>query len=445
MADKVIMPQLGESIAEGTIVKWLKNPGEAVKKDEDLLVISTDKVEAEIPAPADGVLISIDVPEGETVNVGTTLGFVGAEGEAAPAGGTAPATEAAPAPAPAPPPPPVAAPAPTMSLEPPPAPTSGNAFISPLVRKIAAESGISDAEIMAIPGSGNNGRVTKKDLRKYIAAKAAGTVTPVAAAPVAAAPVAAAPVAAAPAPAPAIMIPAGEREMAQPMSTMRRVIAENMVASKQTSPHVTTFFDVDYTAIDAVRNVFKSQFKQEEGVSLTYTTFLAYGVCQALKRHPYVNAELRDGNVVFKKDVHLGIAVSISEPEPGLMVPVIRNADQMNLRGIAHAIADLALRARTKKIKPNELSGGTFTITNPGNYGAIIGTPIINQPQAAILGVGRIQKEPVVLDIGGTDAIGIRKMGVLSLSFDHRLVDGATADLFMADVKKTLEGWTITP
>ena len=226
---------------------------------------------------------------------------------------------------------------------------------------------------------------------------------------------------------------------------MRRVISENMVASKQTSPHVTTFFDVDYTAIDAVRNVFKNQFKQEEGVSLTYTTFLAYGVCQALKRHPYVNAEIRDGNVVFKKDVHLGIAVSISDPEPGLMVPVIRNADQMNLRGIAHAIADLALRARTKKIKPNELSGGTFTITNPGNYGAIIGTPIINQPQVAILGVGRIQKEPVVMDVGGTDAIGIRKMGVLSLSFDHRLVDGATADLFMADVKKTLEGWSITP
>jgi 2-oxoglutarate dehydrogenase E2 component (dihydrolipoamide succinyltransferase) len=270
-----------------------------------------------------------------------------------------------------------------MSLEPPPAPSSGNAFISPLVRKIAAESGISDAEIMAIPGSGNNGRVTKKDLKKYIAAKAAGTVTPAAPAPVAAAPtpaapVAAAPVAAAPAPAPAIMIPTGEREMAQPMSTMRRVIADNMVASKQTSPHVTTFFDVDYTAIDAVRNVFKNQFKQEEGVSLTYTTFLAYGVCQALKRHPYVNAEIRDGNVVFKKDVHLGIAVSISEPEPGLMVPVIRNADQMNLRGIAHAIADLALRARTKKIKPNELFGGIFTITNPGNYGAIIGMFIIN-------------------------------------------------------------------
>ena len=387
----------------------------------------------------------------------TTARRTGAEGEAAPEGSAPaasaepePTPEPEPAPAPAPTPAPTPAPAaPAMSLEPPPAPAGGNAFISPLVRKIAAENGVSDAEIMAIPGSGNNGRVTKKDLKKYIAAKASGSLPAPAPAPAAAAapaPVATpAPAAPAPAAAPAVVIPAGERELVQPMSTMRRVIAENMVASKQTSPHVTTFFDVDYTAIDAVRNVFKAQFKNEEGVSLTYTTFLAYGVCQALKRHPFVNAEIRDGNIIFKKDVHLGIAVSISEPEPGLMVPVIRNADQMNLRGIAHAIADLALRARTKKIKPNELSGGTFTITNPGNYGAIIGTPIINQPQVAILGVGRIQKEPVVLDVGGTDAIGIRKMGVLSLSFDHRLVDGATADLFMADVKKTLEGWSITP
>ncbi|MBL92936.1 MAG: dihydrolipoyllysine succinyltransferase [Myxococcales bacterium] len=454
MADKVIMPQLGESIAEGTIVKWLKAPGESVKKDEDLLVISTDKVEAEIPAPSDGVLLTIDVPEGETVNVGTTLGYVGAEGEATPSGGdAAPAAEAAPEPEPQPEPAAPPAPEPAVTLEPPPAPpapaASGNTFISPLVRKIAAENGISDAEIFTIPGTGNNGRVTKKDLKKYIAAKAAGTVsTPAPAAAAAPAPTPAPAPAAAPAPAPAapaVVIPQGERELVQPMSTMRRVISENMVASKATSPHVTTFFDVDYTAIDAVRNQFKAAFKAEEGVSLTYTTFLAYGVCQALKRHPYVNAEIRDGNVVFKKDVHLGIAVALSDPEPGLMVPVIRNADQMNLRGIAHAIADLALRARTKKIKPNELSGGTFTITNPGNYGAIIGTPIINQPQVAILGVGRIQKEPVVLDVQGTDAIGIRKMGVMSLSFDHRLVDGATADLFMADVKKTLETWNVNP
>jgi pyruvate dehydrogenase E2 component (dihydrolipoamide acetyltransferase) len=437
MAEQVIMPQLGESIAEGTIVKWVKQPGDAVKKDEDLLVISTDKVEAEIPSPDDGVLLSITVAEGETVDCGTILGYVGEAGEAVPEGApaaTSPASEPAPAPAapaPAAPPAPAAAPPATSA----PTSTAAGRFVSPLVRRIAQENGISDGELDGVPGTGNNGRVTKKDLHRYLETRTAAPAQPAAGSAGSVAPAAG----------PSVVIPAGQRELVQPASTMRKVIMENMVSSKATSAHVTTFFDVDYTNIDRIRKAHKARFKQEEGVGLTYTVFLANAVAEVLKRHPYINGELRGTDVVFKKDVHLGIAVSIDEPEPGLMVPVIKNADQMNLRGLGRSIADLAARTRTRRVKPDELSGGTFTITNPGNYGAIIGTPIINQPQVAILGVGRIQKEAVVLEVDGTDVIGIRNMGVLSLSFDHRLVDGATADLFMADLKKTLENWSTVP
>ncbi len=454
MADKVVMPQLGESIAEGTIVKWLKQPGESVKKDEDLLVISTDKVEAEIPAPASGVLISIDVKEGDTVDVGTVLGYVGAEGEAPAAGGAKPAAKAPEPKAEAP----AAKPAPAQ--EAPRAAPSGNGaaaraedarpagstaqgrFVSPLVRRIASEEGVSMQELESIPGTGNNGRVTKKDLLDYVASRGAGA-RPAAATPSPAPARAEAP-ARAPSP-PTVSIPAGERELVQPASTMRKAIMSNMVASKATSAHVTTFFEVDFTRIDQLRKKHKERFKQEEGVNLTYTTFVAAATALVLKRHPYLNAEIRGTDVVFKKDVHLGMAVAIEQPEPGLMVPVIKHADQMNLRGLAHSITDLANRVRTRKIKPDELSGGSFTITNPGNYGAIIGTPIINQPQVAILGMGNIAKQPVVMEIDGSDVIAIRVRGVLSLSFDHRLIDGATADIFMADVKKTLEEWTSEP
>lgn len=460
MAEKVIMPQLGESIAEGTIVKWLKQPGDAVKKDEDLLVISTDKVEAEIPAPADGFVVSIDVPEGETVDVGTVLGFVGSQDEVGSGGGAAaapaaaaPAPEAPAAPAPAPaaaapaaPAPAPATPAPVPAAESRPVTSSAQGrFVSPLVRRIASENGVGFDELDRIPGTGQNGRVTKKDLLSYIAQ--GRPLAGAAAAPAAAAPVAASAVAA-PAPAaarPAVVIPPGEREVVQPASSMRKVIMQNMVASKQTSAHVTTFFEVDYTAIDQVRAAHGARFKAEEGASLSYTTFVAAAAAQVLKRHPYLNAEIRGNDLVFKRDVHLGIAVAIEQPEPGLMVPVIRNADQMNLRGIGLSIADLAARVRSKKIKPDEISGGTFTLTNPGNYGAIIGTPIINQPQVAILGMGNITKQAVVMEVGGSDVIAIRKRGWLSLSFDHRLIDGATADMFMADLKKTLETWTTAP
>jgi pyruvate dehydrogenase E2 component (dihydrolipoamide acetyltransferase) len=445
-ATKVVMPQLGESIAEGTIVKWLKNIGDVVKKDENICVISTDKVEAEIPSPIAGVLVSIVVKEGTTVNVGTVMAYVGAAGSTAPAAGaapiaaptsTAPATVAAPMAAPV-----VAA----VGV------VSDDRFVSPLVSKIAGESGVSATELSAMPGTGNNGRVTKKDLLDYIERKKQGLVAP--ATPVAA--VVAVPAAlqhqpattALPQPAapkPQISFAPGAREEIRPASGMRKVIMQNMVNSKHTSAHVHTFFDVDFTAIEKVRKAHKTKFEAEEGVKLSYTVFMAAAVAQTLRRHPYINAEIRGNDMVFKKDIHLGMAVAIDQPEPGLMVPVIKGADQMNLRGLAHTIADLAARVRSKKIKPDELSQSTFTITNPGNYGAIIGTPVINQPNVAILGMGRIQKQPVVMEVDGADVLAIRLMGVIVLGFDHRLIDGATADSFMADLKKTLETWTASP
>ncbi len=435
-ATKVVMPQLGESIAEGTIVKWLKKPGDAVKKDENILLISTDKVEAEIPSPTAGTLISIAVGEGETVAVGTVLGLVGAAGSAVVAAAPAAAAPVAAAAAPV-------ATAPPAADPPRAAPTSADGrFVSPLVRKIAADQHINDAELNAISGTGNGGRVTKKDLLDYVEhRKAAPASTPSAPPPP--------PTTSAPAVAPQAARPTvfsgGQRTVIKPASSMRKVIMKNMVESKHTSAHVHTFFDVDYTAIERVRQRHKAKFESDEGVKLTYTVFLAAAVAQTLKRHEYINAEIRGTDLVFKNDVHLGMAVSIDTPEPGLMVPVIRNADQMNLRGIAKAIADVAARVRSRRIKPDELSGSSFTITNPGNFGAIIGTPVINQPNLAILGVGRIQKEVRVMEVDGSDTIAIRLMGLLSLGFDHRLIDGAAADSFMADLKKTLETWDVAP
>ncbi len=446
MAENIIMPQLGESIAEGTIVKWLKNPGDAVKKDENLLLISTDKVEAEIPSPISGVLLSILVGPGETVNVGTVLGQVGQAGEAPaqkikaeekPAAPIAPAVAFTVAP--------VKVPNFISSAKelPPHVETSSNTerFLSPLVRKIASENLISSQELNYLPGSGRDNRVTKKDLLVYLETRKSNPII---------APAAACAKMQSLAPqssshATAVEFPAGQSEVLKPMSTMRRVIIENMMASRRTSAHVTTFFEIDYTQIDHIRQQHKDRFKREENVPLTYTTFLAAALCSALKRHPYINAEIRGDKICFKRDVHLGIAVALEGPEPGLMVPVIKQADQMNLRGLAHAIHDLAQRTRAKRIKPDELSGGTFTITNPGNYGAVIGTPIINQPQVAILGVGQIKKQAVVVEANGTDCIGIRNLGWICLSFDHRLIDGATADIFMADLKNTLETWSTVP
>ncbi|MBH2006381.1 MAG: 2-oxo acid dehydrogenase subunit E2 [Myxococcaceae bacterium] len=408
MAEKIVMPQLGESIAEGTVVEWLKSVGDTVQKDENVLLISTDKVEAEIPSPITGVLIEAKVGPGETVAIGTVLGWVGAAGEEMVSTPKAPALQA------------LAPSLPSQAR----VPAESSRFLSPLVKKIAQENQVAPNTLEALSGSGRDGRLTKNDLLAHLAK----TVMP---AQVSAAQT--------------TLIPEGQHEAFKPISTMRRVIMENMSASRRISAHVTTFFEIDYTAIDRVRATHQDRFKAEEGVSLTYTTFLAAALCIALKRHPYLNAEMKDDRILFKKDVHLGIAVGIEQPEPGLMVPVIRHADQMNLRGLARSIADLATRVRSKKIRPDELSGGSFSLTNPGNYGAIIGTPIINQPQVAILGVGKIKKQPVVLEIDTGDVIAIRNRGWLSLSFDHRLIDGATADIFMADLKQIMETWTTQP
>lgn len=441
MPTQIVMPQLGESIAEGTVTKWLKKEGEAVKQDEPLLEISTDKVDSEIPSPAAGVLTKIIAGEGVTVKVGSVIGQIGEKGEVAAPVAPA-ASQEAPAPkavAPKAPEPSAPAPAPALQMSAPastaPAASGRNNFLSPLVRRIAQEHNISENEIAQIPGNGHDARVTKKDILAYVENRPAVAQNSMTSAPVPK--VAAASV--------QVQFSSGQAQQIVPMSNMRRVIMENMINSRRTSAHVTTFFEVDYTKIDQVRNASQKQFKEQEGVSLTYTTFLAAAVCQVLKRHPYINAQIREDKIVFNKDVHLGIAVSISAPEPGLMVPVIKNCDQINLRGIAHALNDLSTRTRGRKIKPDELSGGTFTITNPGNFGAIIGTPIINQPQAAILGVGAITKQPKVITVDGSDMLGIRNIGMLALSFDHRLIDGATADMFMADLKQTLESWTTSP
>lgn len=432
MAENIIMPQLGESIAEGTIVKWLKEPGDAVKKDENILLISTDKVEAEIPSPRAGVLVNISVGPGETVAVGTVLGQVGEAHEKA--ASKEPAStkeqpkaekiEAKPLAKTVE----VAEPAPQNDEQ----EEDMSGFLSPLVRKIAQENRLSDTELSNISGSGRAGRISKKDILDYLANRGSASAP-------------AKEVKEPQAKTPQVIFNGSAREVEKPISTMRRVIMENMLLSKRTSAHVTTLFEIDYTAIDKVRAQHKDQFQRDEQVSLTYTTFLAAAVCQVLKRHPYINATVGKESITFKKDIHLGMAVAIEQPEPGLMVPVIKHADQQNLRGLAHAISDLSSRVRGRKIKPDELSGGTFTITNPGNYGAVIGTPIINQPQVAILGVGQIKKQATVLEIDGTDVIAIRRMGMLSLSFDHRLIDGATADIFMADLKQTLENWTSAP
>lgn len=415
MAENIVMPQLGESIAEGTIVKWLKEVGEIVQKDENILLISTDKVEAEIPSSISGVLLSIDVLPGTTVPIGTVLGKVGETGEIS-----------------------KEKPLNIEKIEKKEEPKAAHrpsepeikerkselkTFISPLVKKIAKENNLNTSEILSIEGSGRQGRVSKDDILNYLANKP--KIENIIEKP--------------------ISTYSSAQDTKKPISTMRKVIMENMVLSKKTSAHVTTFFEIDYSAIDKVRALHKERFKNEEQVSLTYTTFLVAALCQVLKRHPYINATIEKENIVFKKDIHLGVAVAIESPEPGLMVPVIKNADKINLRGLAHAIHDLSQKVRLKKIKPDELSGGTFTLTNPGNYGAIIGTPIINQPQVAILGVGQIKKQVTVIEVENNEMIAIRPMGWLSLSFDHRLIDGATADIFMADLKNTLETWNIAP
>jgi len=430
---KVIMPQMGESIFEGTLTKWLKKPGDQVQRDEPLFEISTDKVDSEIPSPAAGVLQEILVKEGQTVQINTVVAVIG-DGSSKPAAKpqeaqpAAKPEEAQPAekpqetkPAPGPKPETQQAPtpeAPTAAAESIDTETEssdgGRAPTSPLVRKLAKEHGI-DLAALAGKGSGINGRITKDDILAYV--DKGGAKKPAAAA--------------APAPPPSIKF-SGDVERV-PMTTMRKSIAEHMVLSRRTSAHVTTFFEVDCSRIVKGRESLKAEF-EKSGVKLTITPFFVQAVVRALQKFPIVNSSVDGDNIVYKRDINIGIAVSL---DGGLIVPVIKNAAEKNLLGIAHATNDLGERARTKKLSPDDVKDGTFTITNPGIYGALIGTPIINQPQVAIMGMGAIKKRAVVID----DAIAIRPMIMLSLSFDHRIIDGAIADQFMAEVQKQVESW----
>jgi pyruvate dehydrogenase E2 component (dihydrolipoamide acetyltransferase) len=448
MAEEVKMPQMGESIAEGTIVRWLKQVGDSVKRDEPLFEISTDKVDAEIPSPTSGTLLEIKAQEGETVAVNSVVAVIGsADAKPAP---TAAAAEPAPAPqppaqaAPTPPPAPAAAPVAEQAASAGASEDSRRVKSSPVVRKIAEEHGV---DIAAITGTGVDGRVTKQDILKFIedgGPQKAAAAPAQAAAPVAdAAPAqTAAPAAQAGAPQPAAAKPAVEyghqpfsdsdRVEITPMSIMRRKIAERMVESKHTSAHVYSLIEVDYTKTSAVREKLKGEYLQRDNVKLTYMPFIIKAVIEGLKKFPIVNSSVWGDQIVYKKDYNIGVAVAL---DWGLIVPVVRNADEKSLLGLARSVNDLGERARNKKLKPDEVQGGTFTITNPGVFGGLIGLPVINQPQVAILGVGGIKKRPVVVD----DAIAIRQIGMLSLSYDHRVVDGADADQFLALVRDVIE------
>lgn len=431
MATDVLMPQMGESIAEGTIVKWLKKVGDSVQRDEPLLEISTDKVDAEIPSPAAGTLTEILAKEGETVHVNSVIARL-SEGAAAPAPAPPPVEAPKPEPvaaAPAAPPAPAAVAAPPAPPAPPaPAAEEGRKVrSSPLVRNIARENSV---DLAKVSGTGLGGRITKDDILGYIS----GRQAPVGAAPsLTAAP--AAPLAAAPLPA----VPthaAGERVTIEPLTTMRRRIAENMLNSRRTSAHVTTYFEVDFTNIARLRDKVKKGFEERNGSKLTFMPFIIKAVVDALKAFPVINASADNENIVYKHDVNVGMAVAL---DWGLIVPVIKQADALSLVGLARATQDLAGRARAKQLKPDEVAGGTFTITNFGLYGGLTASPIINQPQLAILGVGGIHKRPWVVETPDGDAIAIRHISVLSLSFDHRIIDGAVGDQFMAHIRNTIE------
>jgi 2-oxoglutarate dehydrogenase E2 component (dihydrolipoamide succinyltransferase) len=428
------MPQMGESIAEGTILKWLKKPGDKIERDETILEISTDKVDSEIPAPVSGVIADILVEEGKTVNVGTVIAKIETDASAASSSGNG---KAASAPVVAPPPPaePKPTPQPTVSASvstvgPQVVAQEDDRFYSPLVRAIAKEEKISSAELATIPGTGMGGRVTKNDIMAYLKQR---TAPKPGAAPVAAPSVVAAkPVT--PMAAPPAVVYDQDRVEIVPMDNMRRRIAEHMVMSKQTSPHVYSVSTCDMTKIVQYRERVKNEFEKREGTKLTFTPFFIDATVRALKDFPMINASLDGGNIVFKKFINIGIAVAL---ENGLIVPVIKSADALNMVGLARATNDLAHRARNKQLKPDEVQGGTFSITNMGSFGNLFGIPVINQPQVAILGIGAIKKTPVVVG----DGIAIRDVVYLSLSYDHRIIDGAYGGQFLQRVVEYLEAF----
>lgn len=416
----MVMPQMGESIVEGTIVKWLKAVGDTVEKDEILLEISTDKVDSEIPSSASGKLAEILVNEGDTVAVGTVIARIATGGEAVKAAEAAAPAAEAPAAVAATEPAAVEAQA-AEAAEAPAQAERPKKFLSPLVKKIASENNISLDEVLAIPGSGANGRITKKDILDYLESRTAAPAAPKAE----------------PAPRPAPVEPIkpiapGELVETVPMDHMRKKIAEHMVFSKQTAPHVTSVAEADLTRIVNFREKVKKEFEQREGVKLTYTAFFIEVVSRALKEFPLMNSSVDGENILYKKQINIGVAVGMDR---GLIVPVVKNADQLSLVGIARTVTDLAERARNKKLNPDEVQGGTFSITNIGTFGNIFGTPIINQPQVAILGTGAIKKRPVVVD----DMIAIRSMMYISLTYDHRIIDGLYAGQFLQKIVKSLE------
>ncbi len=447
----VVMPQMGVSVSEGTITRWLKQEGEQIEADEPLLEISTDKVDTEVPSPASGTLTQILVQEGETVDVGTKLGQIG--GSAAAAEAPAPAAEPeAPAPAAeAAPEPEAPAPEPAAAAAQPAQPSStgnGKAFVSPVVARIAGEHGIDPS---SVPGTGSGGRVTKKDILAFVES---GGTQQQEAAPAPAQPEAPAPAPPAPPPARAPAAPpkppapapvaAGETlpgETLEPITAMRRGIAEHMRRSLDTAAHVTSAIEVDFSRIVAVRNQLKKEYQAAYGVNPTYLAFVAKASVETLRDYPYVNAEMRGDSIVTRSFVNLGIAVELADGK-GLIVPVIRNAESLNLLGLARGIAEIAAKARNKQLVPDDVQGGTFTITNPGGYGTFHGTPVISQPQSAILGTYALVKRPwVVEDELGQDVIAIRPLMNITLTYDHRLVDGALAGRFLRDLRERLESW----
>jgi pyruvate dehydrogenase E2 component (dihydrolipoamide acetyltransferase) len=458
MATDVVMPQMGESIFEGTITKWLKKPGDKVERDEPLFEISTDKVDAEIPSPSAGVLKEIKVNEGQTVPIQTVVAVIDGAGSAAAAPAPAPAKAAAPqaaaAPAPPPaarpaaPPPAAAAPSQTAPQAVPAPPRSGERIhSSPLVRRMAAEHGI---DLTSVPGTGAGGRISKQDIEAVIAAGGVPAVAPPPSVP-AAAPARPTPPATSAAPAPPA-VSGGQIHVAfesavprekiyfgnyqvEPMSNMRQRIAEHMVASKRVSPHVYSVDEIDMTKVASLRAKAKEEFEQRYETKLTFMPFFVKAAVAGLRAFPTMNASLDGTNVVLHKEINIGIAVAL---DWGLIVPVVKGADEKNVLGIQRTLNDLAERARSKKLKPEEVQEGTFSITNPGVFGGLFGLPVISQPNVGILGLGMIEKRPVVIN----DSIAIRSMCYVTLSYDHRVVDGAVAHQFLHKVKETLENWS---
>jgi len=430
---------MGESIFEGTITKWLKKPGDKVQRDEPLFEISTDKVDAEIPAPASGVLQEIMVTEGNTVQVNTIVGTIAADGEGAAASKSAPAKSAAPPAAPPPkqeqsaPPARQAAPAPQAQES---ETHDEDVRSSPLVRKIARENNV---DLAKVTGTGLGGRITKQDIMAFIE-RGPASAAPPQIAPASQADGTSQPASRPEPSAPPRMAPAVIPGDLVPMSQMRKIIAQRMIESRRTSAHVHCMFEVDLTRIVNLRNKLKNSFEQRNGARLTFMPFFVRAAIIALQQYPIVNASLEGDSIRYHRHVNAGIAVAL---DWGLIVPVLKNADELNFLGLQRGITDLGERARNKKLMPADVEGSTFTITNPGQFGAVFGLPIINQPNSAIMGVGGITKQPmVVTDKDGNDSIAIRSVVHLTLGYDHRLIDGALADQFMVVVKKTLEGWS---